>query len=54
MNQLQDESTLYTQYVNLPDVVREGKGILLAPFLRDLLTYDREDVKEALGIFDKH
>jgi hypothetical protein len=33
------------------DVVLEGVGILLAPFLRDLLTYDLEAVKEALGIF---
>lgn len=37
--------------VDLPDVVLDGSGILLAPFLRDLLTYEREDVKEALGIF---
>lgn len=34
-----------------PDVVLEGVGILFAPFLRDLLTYDLEAVKEALGIF---
>lgn len=36
---------------HLPDVVLDGRGILFAPFLRDLLTYEREDVKEALGIF---
>lgn len=36
---------------DLPDVVREGVGIRLAPFRRDLLTYDLEAVKEALGIF---
>lgn len=34
-----------------PEVVREGVGILLAPFLRDLLTYDLEAMKDALGIF---
>lgn len=39
------------QYDDSPDVVLEGVGILLAPFLRDLLTYDLEAVKEALGIF---
>lgn len=33
------------------EVVLEGVGILLAPFLRDLLTHDLEAVKEALGIF---
>lgn len=33
------------------DVVLEGVGILFAPFLLDLLTYDLEAVKEALGIF---
>lgn len=43
-------SHTYTQH-NLPDVVLDGVGILLAPFLRDLLTYDREAVNEALGIF---
>lgn len=34
-----------------PEVVREGVGILLAPFLRDLRTYDLEAMKDALGIF---
>lgn len=37
----------------LPEVVLDGVGILLAPFLLDLLTYDLEAVKEALGIFKK-
>lgn len=39
------------EFVNLPDdVLVVGNAILLPPFRRDLLTYDR-DVKEALGIF---
>lgn len=36
------------------EVVLDGVGILFAPFLLDLLTYDLEAVKEALGIFTIH
>lgn len=50
---IQDESKANLTSVYLPDVVLEGVGILFAPFLLDLLTYDLEAVKEALGIFNK-
>ena len=35
----------------LPEVVLEGNGIRLAPFLLDRLGYDRDVVNDALGIF---
>ena len=35
---------------NLPELVLDGRGILLAPFLRDLLTQERDEVNVALGI----
>lgn len=41
----------YAYAYNLP-VVLDGSGMrLLPPFLRERLTYERVDVKEALGIF---
>lgn len=40
------------QSSNLPELDRDGSEILLAPFLRDLLTYERDDVKDALGILN--
>lgn len=38
------------QSSSLPELDRDGSEILLAPFLRDLLTHERDDVKDALGI----
>lgn len=35
----------------LPELVRAGKGILFGILLLDLLVYDRELPKQALGIF---
>lgn len=47
-------SDLIKRLSHLPEVVLDGVGILFAPFLRDLRTYDREAVNDALGILTKH
>lgn len=37
----------------LPELVLDGRGIRLAPFLLERLKYDRDEVNVALGILVK-
>jgi len=44
--------TVRRKSFNLPELDRHTCKILLTTFLRDLLTYERDVVKDALGILD--